>query len=98
MGAMAELPRSPRPSGSRGLRLAILLLALSTFGCDHATKLAAQSRLAQGGSIDLVSGLLELRFAPNPDTAFSLLRTFGIRPPASLLLTLSAFALLGVIA
>jgi signal peptidase II len=105
---MAELPGSPRrptpptigprPPSNLRLHLAITALTLSLFGCDHATKLAAQATLSQGHAVDLVAGVLELRYAANDDTAFSLLRTFGVARTPSLLLAASAAALLGVVA
>jgi signal peptidase II len=103
---MAEPPAAssvPPPAPRRGpstfrLRLAIVLLTLSLFGCDHATKVAAHANLSHGEAISVVAGILELRFAANDDTAFSLLRTFGIARTPSLLLAASALALVGVVA
>ncbi len=96
---MAELPAPTNARRTFPLRIAILLLTLSLFGCDHATKIAAKASLANGRTVDVVSGVLELRYAPNPDTAFSLLRAFGIdRTPSIILLAASAFALVGVVA
>ncbi len=79
-------------------RASLLLLSLSLFGCDHATKLAAEASLSHGRAVNVVSGVLELRYTPNPDTAFSLLHTLGIPPTPSLLLAASAIALIGVVA
>lgn len=99
---MAEVPSSSAPPPatpappSRGLRLAIALLTLSLFGCDHATKIAAEASLSHGRAIDLVSGVLELRYAANDDTAFSLLRTFGIARTPGILIGASFVALLAV--
>ena len=90
---MAELPRRTFP-----LRIAIVLLTLSLFGCDHATKIAAEASLSQGRVVNVVSGVLELRYAPNPDTAFSLLRTLGVPRTPGVLLAVSAIALLCVVA
>jgi signal peptidase II len=98
---MAELPAACSPKASSStfrLRLAIVLLTLSLFGCDHATKVAAHASLSHGEAINVVSGILELRFAANDDTAFSLLRTFGIARTPGLLLAASALALVGVVA
>ena len=105
---MAELPppftppSAPGPSASPAstlpLRLGILLLTLSLFGCDHATKLAAEQSLSHGRAVDVVSGVLELRFTTNDDTAFSLLHNLGIPRPPIVLMAASALALLGVIA
>jgi signal peptidase II len=80
------------------LRAAILLLTLSLFGCDHATKIAAHASLSEGRSVSLVSGVLELRYAANDDTAFSLLHNLGIPRTPGVLLAASALALLGVAA
>lgn len=91
-------PLPPPAASSLRLRLAITLLTVSLFGCDHATKLAAESTLSQGRVVGLVSGVLELRYAANDDTAFSLLRSFGIARTPSLLLAPAAFALLGMVA
>ena len=91
---MAELPR---PS-TLPLRLGILLLTISLFGCDHATKLAAEQSLSNGRAVNVVSGVLELRFTTNDDTAFSLLHNFGIARSPILLVTASALALVGVVA
>ena len=88
---MAELSSSP--GSTQRLRVAIVVLTLSLFGCDHATKLAAETSLSHGESVNVVTGILELRYAPNHDTAFSLLRTFDVARPPGLLLAASALAL-----
>jgi signal peptidase II len=102
---MAELPSSPLTTSVAGdvrstlhLRLGIVLLTLSMFGCDHATKLAAEQALTNGRAVSVVGGVLELRFTTNDDTAFSLLHNFGIARPPMLLAAVSALALLGVVA
>lgn len=87
---MAELPRIP-------LRLAIVLLTLSLFGCDHATKAAAEAALSQGRAVSVVSGILELRYTTNPDTAFSLLRTFGVERTPGILVAAAALALVAIV-
>jgi signal peptidase II len=87
--------RSPPPSRP-GLRLAVALLTVSLFGCDHATKIAAEASLSHGRAVELVSGVLELRYAANDDTAFSLLRTFGVARTPSVLLAVASVALLAV--
>lgn len=111
MHSMAELPVSPASSASRGapagpagprstlpLRLGILLLTLSLFGCDHATKVAAEQSLSHGRAVSVVTGVLELRFTNNDDTAFSLLHHLGVARTPMLLVAASALALLGVVA
>ena len=58
---------------SRKLRLAILLLLLvSTVGCDQTTKFLAHSRLGDLGSVPLPGGFGELRLAKNPGSFLSL--------------------------
>ncbi len=100
---MAELPASSGSPTSEArttlpLRLGILLLTLSLFGCDHVTKLAAEQTLSHRPAVDIVRGVLELRFTTNDDTAFSLLHNLGIARTPWLLIGTSALALLGVVA
>ena len=91
----AEAPRAP---SSFPLRAGLLLLTVSLFGCDHATKIAATASLSHERVVNVVSGVLELRYVENHDTAFSLLHTLGIPRTPSLLLAASAIALVGVVA
>jgi len=84
-----------RPS-TFSLRAAVLLLTLSLFGCDHATKIAAKASLPAGG-LNLVSGVLELRYTENDDTAFSLLHALGIARTPGVLLATSSLALLAIL-
>lgn len=95
---MAELPAAPAATAtlSRALRLAIVLLTVSLFGCDHATKIAAEATLAHGPPLPLVAGVLELRYTVNDDTAFSVLRNLGVERTPGPLLAVSAFALLAI--
>ena len=102
---MAELPSSPRATSMAGnarstrhLRLGVVLLTLSMFGCDHATKLAAEQALTNRRAVSVVIGVLELRFTTNDDTAFSLLHNLGVARPPMLLAAVSALALVGVVA
>ena len=75
-----------------------MLLTLSLFGCDHATKIAAEASLSHGRAVSVVTGILELRYQPNDDMAFSVLGRLGIVRPPTILLAASAIALLGVVA
>jgi signal peptidase II len=91
---MAELQR-PRPTTGVFVRVLLALFSVGLVGCDHATKAAAQCALAGGRAIGIVDGVLELRFAPNDDVAFSMLRRTGViaaTPP----FLLAALALAGV--
>jgi signal peptidase II len=72
----------------------LILLVFLLIGCDHATKMAAESRLAEAGPMALVPGVLELRYTENQDTAFSLTRPFRSPYKGPLL---AAFSLLGVL-
>jgi signal peptidase II len=73
----------------------LILLVFLLVGCDHATKLAAETRLADSGPMALVPGLLELRYTENEDTAFSLTRAFHSPYKAPIL---AGFALVGTVA
>jgi signal peptidase II len=101
---MVALPPSATPrNGSParaggGLRLAIALMTLSLFGCDHATKLAAEASLSRGRAVDVVSGVLELRYTTNHDTAFGLLDTLGVARTPNLLLAVGSIALVAIVA
>lgn len=86
----------PRLSGWP-LRLGILLLALGMFGCDHATKIAAEARLANAEAMPLVRGVVELRYTRNDDTAFSMLRNFGLPKSPAYLLVAASVALLAIV-
>src|SRR5262245_57964006 len=79
------------------LRICVLLLALGMFGCDHATKLAAETKLASSGAVPLVSGVLELRYTRNDDTAFSLLHQLGVPRTPGVLLATAAIALVAIV-
>ena len=79
------------------LRAAVLALTVVLFGCDHVTKHAAEAALAQGGAVNVVQGVLELRYVENHDTAFSLLRTLGLTPVPAVLSTMAMVALIAVV-
>ena len=97
--AMAELPPRPLPTPTTApLRIAIVLLTLSLFGCDHATKLVAEASLSHGRAVPVVSGLLELRLARNDDTAFSILHSLDVPRTPALLLAAATLAIVGVVA
>lgn len=57
-------------------RLAFMGLVLGVTGCDHATKHWVASRIAEGQSWNVWSGVVEIRNTLNTDTAFSLLGAF----------------------
>lgn len=73
------------------------LLAAGLFGCDHATKAAATSSLAAGGSVPLLGDWVALRYVRNDDVAFNLVRALGIGPEASPPIVLAALAGLALV-
>jgi signal peptidase II len=80
----------------RILALAGVFFALGLVGCDHATKSVAETALAHRPALSLVSGVVDLRYAENHDTAFSLLSSSNLPHKALLILALSFSALMGV--
>jgi len=56
----------------------LVLVALGLYGCDRATKLAAEVGLEGGAAVPVAPGVLgdavELRYVQNDDVAFSLVR------------------------
>ncbi|MDP9003068.1 MAG: signal peptidase II [Myxococcota bacterium] len=75
-----------------------MLLTSTLFGCDHATKIAAKAALAGGRVVPICDGILELRYAANDDTAFSLLHALGVARNPGVLLLLPVVAIAGLIA
>lgn len=60
------------------MRNQLLLLIVALFllvGCDHGTKYWAHTSLKGAPSVELVEGVVDLRYAENDDMAFSLLRS-----------------------
>src|SRR4051812_28041705 len=89
---------APAKASSWPLRLAIVGLTVSLFGGDHATKNAADVSLPHDNrAVNVVRGVLELRYTENHDTAFSLLQNFGLPRVPGLLLAASLLALAGVV-
>jgi signal peptidase II len=82
--------------GRRLVRVFLLfLLTAGLFGCDHATKAVATSSLGGGQSISIIGDIVELRWTPNPDVAFSMVRSLGLTPWSSplVLATMAAGAM-----
>lgn len=70
----------------RGVRVALgSALMTALVGCDHATKVVAKAALEGQGGLPVVDGVVELRYAQNPDIAFSAFRLLGVRPPPGVL-------------
>jgi len=82
------------PTGSMRLRvLGLIFLALSVFGCDHATKIAAKASLENAPPVSVVV----LRYTENDDVAFNVLRSVGV-PKSPLLLAMVSIVAIAVIA
>lgn len=87
----AETPSRVWSRMNKLLRGLALVSCLLMFGCDHASKRVAEATLADRGPVNLIRGLLDLRYAENHDTAFGLLHRFGIEPMPKLLLAVALF-------
>ncbi|HWL89087.1 MAG TPA: signal peptidase II, partial [Polyangiaceae bacterium] len=83
-------------SAARGwiVRGFLVLCSALLVGCDHATKVLAQRELGGGRVLSLISGVLDLQYTENRDTAFSLLRDVAIPHKAEVLGAVSALVLL----
>jgi signal peptidase II len=71
-------------------------MVASLVGCDHATKVAAESALRDGRQLTVVPGWLDLRLAENDDVAFNALSRLSLHPPAWVLTTFAVAALAAV--
>jgi signal peptidase II len=71
----------------------LILFTLALVGCDHATKVVAASALERRGPLSILPGLVDLRYAENHDTAFSLLRSIDFPGKVAALFVLSAIIL-----
>jgi signal peptidase II len=56
----------------RNRSLIFSLVLLACVGCDHATKQAAVSLMAESGPLDLAGGLLRFQLASNPGAFLSI--------------------------
>ena len=77
----------------RGAGLFLAILTTLLVGCDHVTKIAAHGLLAGRGAVELLPGFLDLRYAENDDTAFSLLRGVAMPGKAAILGVVSILVL-----
>ena len=67
---------------------------LGLIGCDHATKHTAQTYLNGQPPIELVSGVLDLRYAQNFDIGFNLLQAIPATPRRIGMLTFGCLAIM----
>jgi signal peptidase II len=76
--------------------VAVIAVASGVFGCDGATKSLARDRLEGRQPVDLISGVLTLRYVENPGMAFNLERMLPERVRRPILL-LAGFLFVPVI-
>lgn len=87
---------------SRFIRLSCLVIvAMSLFGCDHATKIAAKATLEKSPAVQVaptvLHGVLELRYTENDDIAFSAFHHLGLPRSPAVLIVVGAFAMLQIL-
>jgi signal peptidase II len=75
---------------TRRLAFALFACVIALVGCDHATKLAAESALRDRVAVAVVPGVLDLSYTENRNVAFDALARLSLHPPPSVL---AAFAL-----
>ena len=79
----------------------LILLTLSLFGCDIATKSTAKATLDGADAIavapTMLRGALELRYVENDDIAFNALRMLGVTRTPGLLVGLATVAMLFIV-
>ena len=80
----------------RASQLFLLLFTVAMVGCDHATKVSAKSALEGRSPLDLLSGVLDLRYTENHDTAFSVLDRLHFPGKAAVITLLGAVALAAI--
>jgi signal peptidase II len=81
---------------SRAGVLALLACVALLVGCDHATKLAAETSLRDHAALAVVPGVVDLSYTENHGVAFSALERLSLHPPAWALV-LVALAMTGVV-
>src|SRR6185369_17996439 len=84
------------PMARRAIGWLLMLFTLALVGCDHATKAVAEATLGGRGAVNVIPGVLDLQYAENRDTAFSLLRGHSFEGKA-VVLALMATAALAVV-
>jgi signal peptidase II len=82
---------------SRRLCLALLACVTCLVGCDHATKLAAETALRDHAPVALAPGV-DLLYTENHGIAFSALERLSLHPPPWLLVTLALVETAAVVA
>jgi signal peptidase II len=83
---------------SRTCALALLLCVVCLVGCDHATKLAAETALRDHAPLRIVPGVMDLAYTENHGVAFSALERLSLHPPAWALFALAVVATSAILA
>lgn len=80
------------------LRFLLVLLALGALvGCDHQSKQWAEVRLRSSRPIELVEGVLDLRYTQNDDMAFSLMRQVPVTTRVPIIVILATLTTTAVV-
>jgi signal peptidase II len=80
----------------RAIRWGFMVLMLALVGCDHATKVAAKITLEGAVPRSIIAGLVDLEYAENRDTAFSLLRGHASPAKGPLLVAMASLAIMAI--
>jgi signal peptidase II len=67
---------------SRAGVLALVACVAGLVGCDHATKLVAETSLRDHAALAVVPGVVDLSYTENHGVAFSALERLSLHPPA----------------
>jgi signal peptidase II len=92
------VPRRWARMAKRAIHVFLMMLVLGIVGCDHATKFVAKVSLEGEAPRALITGVLDLRYTENRDTAFSLLHDFTNPAKGPLILMMSLFAIAAIAA
>jgi signal peptidase II len=86
----------PAPMTRRILHWLLGALLVGLVGCDHATKIAAHATLGEGRVVTVIPNVLDLRYAENRGTAFSLFDAAHGRGAMWLLVAVSMLAIIAI--
>lgn len=91
-----------KPERASAVRLVpLIMLSLALFGCDHAAKFAAKFTLEGTDALPIapamLRGAVELKYVENDDIAFQVLHRIGAPRTPTLLVALSATAIVVIL-
>jgi signal peptidase II len=82
----------------RPLRIVfVAAMVAGLVGCDHATKLVAETTLRDRPPVPVVPGLLDLSYTQNHDVAFNAFERLQLHPSVALLTACAAVATLAIV-